>query len=642
MADGNLGVWIGKDLELDRQLNWALRLAEARNLNLVVFEHVRSDDCGVHEILLDDAQANESTPLLEEILKLINSSDSLCAGKPGENGESNPDGESEQPVTVSIRLKQLRSATPREFRELMTEEVLKDKLKVLTLARKEHDSKDPELVRERRLFLRYAPCEVVFCFGQIADKDNLQFSVGVASGTHGSAAMKLARDISRDPKISLTAIRVNPDIGPDSIKVGARRLDTLLGRSLGTDTDGILRKVVVDNSYSNGMQRFWEESHYDLIVTGASRVGLWGSKVAGSTGAKLYKVDKDRAVVVVSAGAPIRSRFAGAVESRLERLVPQITRDDRIALVERLQSNSNWDFDFIALMVLSTTIAAIGLVQNSAAVVIGAMLVAPLMTPLLGLGLALVQGNAMLARISIRSVLFGICVAMLVAFLVGLAIPGFHQPTSEMLGRGGPTMLDLFVAFASGLAAAYASSRPGLLAALPGVAIAAALVPPIATSGLALSHGNFDLAFNALLLFVVNMFTIVFASILSLWMVGFRSFRKTSGWIIYSGVTVMVAVLVLGIYLSLRAEPHAVTQKLPVNLAETIQKGLGDNFELEGVEVVYEDFGVQLNLRVTADSLVSEERAEDIRLAVHELFDKPVQIRLISRAESGVELQYHW
>jgi uncharacterized membrane protein len=157
-----------------------------------------------------------------------------------------------------------------------------------------------------------------------------------------------------------------------------------------------------------------------------------------------------------------------------------------------------------------------------------------------------------------------------------------------------------------------------------------------------LSQGNFDLAFNALLLFLINMFTIVFASILSLWMVGFRSFRKTSEWIIYSGVTVMVAVLVLGIYLSLRTEPHAVTQKLPANLAETIQTELGKNFQLEGVEVVYEDRGVQLNLRVTTATLVPAKRAEDIRLVVAELFDVPVQIRVISRNEAGVELRYHW
>jgi uncharacterized hydrophobic protein (TIGR00271 family) len=229
--------------------------------------------------------------------------------------------------------------------------------------------------------------------------------------------------------------------------------------------------------------------------------------------------------------------------------VPQIDRENRIVLVERLQSNSNWDFDFIALMVLATTIAAIGLVQNSTAVVIGAMLVAPLMTPLLGLGLAIVQGNIMLARISSHSVLFGACVALLVSFLVGMAVPGFES-TAEMQARGGPSLLDLFVAFASGLAAAYASSRPGLLAALPGVAIAAALVPPIATSGLALSQGDFSLFGNALLLFLINMFTIVLASMLSLWMVGFRSFNKTSRWVIFTGIAVTVAVMVIGVLLS--------------------------------------------------------------------------------------------
>jgi uncharacterized membrane protein len=141
--------------------------------------------------------------------------------------------------------------------------------------------------------------------------------------------------------------------------------------------------------------------------------------------------------------------------------------------------------------------------------------------------------------------LFGLFVALLVGFLVGFAIPGFDQPSDQMLARGGPSVLDLFVAFASGLAAAYASSRPGLLAALPGVAIAAALVPPIATSGLALSQANYELASYAFLLFVVNMCTIILASTLTFWMVGFRSFRKTSRWIINMGIIVMVSVLAL-------------------------------------------------------------------------------------------------
>ena len=110
--------------------------------------------------------------------------------------------------------------------------------------------------------------------------------------------------------------------------------------------------MLVDNNYYHGILRYWEANNSDVIVMGASRVGLWGSRITGSTGAKLYKSDRDRAVIVVSAGAPIKGRFVGAVEAKLDRLVPQIEREQRIALVERLQSNSNWDFDFIALMVL--------------------------------------------------------------------------------------------------------------------------------------------------------------------------------------------------------------------------------------------------------------------------------------------------
>ena len=526
----------------------------------------------------------------------------------------------------------------------MLRQVQESKLKVLTLARREHETKDAEIVAERRQFLRYSPCEVVFCFGIVEDKKDLKITVGVASGTHGSAAIKFARDIAKASDVNLTATRVNPDVGPESEKVGARRLGVLLARALGPDTDGIHRTVIVDNNYSQGIQRYWEASTCDLIVMGASRVGLWGSRITGRTGSKIYKSDKTRAVVVVSAGSPIKGRFMGAVESKLDRLVPQIERDNRIALMERLQSNSNLDFDFIALMVLATTIAAIGLIQNSAAVVIGAMLVAPLMTPLLGLGLALVQGNVMLAKISVRSVLFGIFVALLVGVLVGLAI-GIDQPSGQMLARGGPSPLDLFVAFASGLAAAYASSRPGLLAALPGVAIAAALVPPIATSGLALSQGNYDLAFNAFLLFVVNMFTIVLAAVLTLWMVGFRSFRKTSRWIIYSGVSVMAAVLTLGIFLSLRPEVRSVNDTLLDPLAglkETIELKLGNEFQLEEVEVVYEDFVVQLNLGVSGGGMVSREKAEEIRKVASEALDRPVQLRMIIHGGNGIKLKYHW
>ena len=153
-------------------------------------------------------------------------------------------------------------------------------------------------------------------------------------------------------------------------------------------------------------------------------------------------------------------------------------------------------------MCLATLIAGLGLIRNSASVVIGAMLIAPLMSPLAGVGLGLAQENILLIRKASKTVLRGFLTAyalsVLLGFLLHFGLNAF--PTSpvesasgiaailvpsEMESRGSPSFLDLIVALASGMAGAYALSRPKMVSALPGVAIAAALVPPIATSAMA-------------------------------------------------------------------------------------------------------------------------------------------------------------
>ena len=185
--------------------------------------------------------------------------------------------------------------------------------------------------------------------------------------------------------------------------------------------------------------------------------------------------------------------------------------------------NSQFNFDFGALISLSTLIAALGLVRDSGAVVIGAMLVAPLMTPLVAMGFALVQGNLKLIRSALRSVSWGFAIALLIGASIGLMLrlfaPGL-EISEQMADRGSPNFLDLVVALASGVAAAYAMGRPNLISALPGVAIAAALVPPIATSGLALTMGDLTLAGGASLLFFTNIVAIVLGTAITFWCVG--------------------------------------------------------------------------------------------------------------------------
>jgi uncharacterized hydrophobic protein (TIGR00271 family) len=628
-----MGVLIEPDLEVAVQMRWAVRLAAARTMDLLVLQIVESRDVRTVEVPLDESPEGEGAAVVLEVMRIVDSSPDLCVGL-GEDEDSGQAEEGEGHI-VQVRLKQIRCASLHSLRHELLAEVRKSKLKLITLAHKELDTTNADIVNERRLFLRYVPCEVVFCYGLDESNQLSRILVGVASGPHGDSALQLGRDLVMVADGTLTVLRVNPSIGPDAERVGVRRVDSLVKKKLGKEHEGVIRRVVVDDQVHQGIRRVWKEGKHDLVVLGASRLGMLGSQLRGGTAAKLFKGDTKPTVAVVSAGSPIRNRLLAFVEGSIERLVPQIDREDRVALVDRIQSSAHWDFDFVTLMVLSTVIAAIGLIQNSAAVVIGAMLVAPLMTPLLGLGLALVQGNPVLARISFRSIILSLSVSLVVGVVVGLLTPGFEEPTREMLGRGGPGLLDLFVAFTSGLAAAYASSRPGLLAALPGVAIAAALVPPIATSGLALSLGNFHLASGALLLFVINMVTIVLASVAALWAVGLRDIKKTSRWTVMAGGAVLVSVLALGVYLSVRPTQHPTTAVIPVGLMETMQKRLGEAYRLESLSVAYDELGVQLNVRVVGKTLAPESVANEIRAVARKHFGRPLRVRLITEIEAN-------
>lgn len=170
---------------------------------------------------------------------------------------------------------------------------------------------------------------------------------------------------------------------------------------------------------------------------------------------------------------------------------------------------------FAILIVLSAMIAAFGLLSNSAAVVIGAMLVAPLMTPILATAAALVSGQAARLAESVAIILGGTLAAIGVAWLVSLVGAGpvtADELTDQLLARTSPGLLDLGIAIAAGAAAAYILTDRGAASALPGVAIAVALVPPLATAGISLQLGATSDAEGALLLFSTNLVAIILSA----------------------------------------------------------------------------------------------------------------------------------
>jgi uncharacterized hydrophobic protein (TIGR00271 family) len=187
---------------------------------------------------------------------------------------------------------------------------------------------------------------------------------------------------------------------------------------------------------------------------------------------------------------------------------PKLERGDRLELLNRIEMGADGGVDYVVMMVLSGSLASLGLIQGSAAVVIGAMLVAPLMGPLIGAGHALVQGNRVLFQKAVGVSFLGLGLGLAVSAFFGLLNPGF-EPSLEIEARGTPDLLDLVIALASGMAAAYASGRPNVAGTLAGVAIAAALVPPLAVVGIGLTNGHLFIAGNASILLITNLVAII-------------------------------------------------------------------------------------------------------------------------------------
>lgn len=186
---------------------------------------------------------------------------------------------------------------------------------------------------------------------------------------------------------------------------------------------------------------------------------------------------------------------------------------------------------FALLMAMAVLIALFGLARDSGPVVIGAMLISPLTTPILGLATSLVLGHPKrqlkAALILLGATVGGIALAVAVSWL--LPDPKFTTLSSQqLLDRTEPDILDLAVAVVAGAAAAYILVRREAVSALPGVAIAVALVPPLTTVGMTLELGKPDLAGNALLLFLTNLAGIILAASLVMLLMGVGA-RPTEG-----------------------------------------------------------------------------------------------------------------
>jgi uncharacterized hydrophobic protein (TIGR00271 family) len=361
-------------------------------------------------------------------------------------------------------------------------------------------------------------CDVAVVGGRTSGPPR-RILVSVGTGSHAALAAHLAAELAGGAEnASITALHVvATGRSPRQIFVSSeRQFRQTLGRRFLTSE--VTRKTVVGEDTA---QVVLDElgAGYDAVLMGTSREALIDRLSFGDVP---QRVAEESSVTVIVARRHMRvvTRAMRKAWQALTNALPVLTAGERDDVRAVIQEGARSRADFFVMIGLASVLAALGLLLNSPAVIIGAMLVAPLMSAIVGLGLGVVEGDTHLLGAAAWATLRGMILAILIGAFLGLVIPD-ASATPEIMARTRPSVLDLGVALASGAAGAYALCRKNVSAGLAGVAIAAALVPPLTTVGIGLSLGQGSIAGGALLLFLTNLVAIAAAGGLVFLMLGF-------------------------------------------------------------------------------------------------------------------------
>lgn len=206
-------------------------------------------------------------------------------------------------------------------------------------------------------------------------------------------------------------------------------------------------------------------------------------------------------------------------------LFDHASEDEYRDLFRSLRDNARPTSSFQVLMVLSVMLALAGMYANSAPVIIGAMILAPLMSPIISLAMGLARSEPNLIRGPLKTLAVGVAWGLGCAVVLAWLMP-FDTATAEMKSRMSPTLLDLLIAVISGMAGAYAHAKEEIAKSLAGVAIAVALVPPLSVAGIGLGWGDWTMARGALLLLTTNLVGIALAASVTFLVLGFAPFKR--------------------------------------------------------------------------------------------------------------------
>ncbi|MGC1309203.1 MAG: TIGR00341 family protein [Phormidesmis sp.] len=281
-------------------------------------------------------------------------------------------------------------------------------------------------------------------------------------------------------------------------------------------------------------------------------------------------------------------------------------------------------FNYYVMLFLSGVISTLGLLAGSTAAIIGAMIVAPLMGPITGMAFAITMGNRRLLKRSGLAVATGAALTVVTAYLI-CEMVGINTLNSEISQRTSPTLIDLAIGLAAGAAGSFATTRKGISDALPGVAIAVALVPPLSVIGIGIAFGSQSVTIGSSLLFLTNLAGIVLSGgLIFIWQ-DYGSIRRAK-----QGLTASFVILgVLGIPLGLSMRNLIVEERarsfvgsLVRNETETFR-----NTDIRKLTVRSRGKMLTVDLEVAApfDS-ISDDQIEQVHQFLERRLEKPVRL----------------
>ncbi len=474
--------------------------------------------------------------------------------------------------------------------------------------------------------LRDAPCDVLVTRGEHASVPR-RILVPMAGGPHARVAARLATLMAKAMQAELTLLYVQPR------PATAKQMEENRHR-IAEAADGLpikpppVQKVVLAPTVVEGIVQ--EAREHDLVLLGVSEESLLDRVVFGTI--PLQVAARVPATALVQAYQGVTRIWTRRLLRTLQSTLPVLNSDERLEVQRELARGAQPGINFFVLIVLSCIIAALGLLLNSPAVVIGAMLVAPLMSPIMAFSLGLITGDLRVIRFAVEAILKGVAMAIIIAAFIGLLSP-LKGITSEMFARGQPTLLDMAVALASGMAGAYALARKDVSAALPGVAIAAALMPPLATVGLSLSMGNAPVAGGAFLLFITNITAISLAAGIVFLVLGIgpqgggpESHRQLRRRLIASLILLLAIAIPLSAIMAGIVRDTAQEQTVRETITQQLATG---ESQLVGLEIERREADVLIVATIRSSATLDEESVDRLAQMLSERLRRPAQLEVV-------------